>query len=216
MSEQLSSQMPRRSTQPGDAADAVPDVVFGADPDAVVAVDEGDVFHRVVAALEVERPGIGVDGVGLLLGIEDGQTLDRCRIAQLEQGGAILLVPAAGGQDDGADQRLDVDRGLVGADQGHARGNLQAAGDQILAGREPDHAALLGRRIQGLLDGGRVVGLAVRLGPERCDVEIVLRGIFHGIRRSHHRNGDGQGQRRDNNPTHSFRQTLANHVECLL
>jgi hypothetical protein len=38
------------------AANAVPHVAFRPDADAVVTVDERDVLHRVVVALEVERP----------------------------------------------------------------------------------------------------------------------------------------------------------------
>ena len=155
----------------GDAPNPVPHVGLGTDLDAVVAVDERDVLDRVVAALEMERPGIGVNVVGLLVGVEDGQPLDRGGIAHLEQGGCILLVPPAGGEDDGADQRFDVDRSLIGADQGHAHGDLEAASHQILACRESDHATLLARRIQGLLDGGRVVGLAIRFGSEGHHIE---------------------------------------------
>ena len=55
------------------AADAVAHIAFRPDADAIVGVDEGDVLHRVVVALEVERPGVGVDVRGLLLRIEDGQ-----------------------------------------------------------------------------------------------------------------------------------------------
>ena len=149
----------------------MPHVRLGTDLDAVVAVDERDILDRVVTALEMEGPGIGVNVVGLLIGVEDGQSLDRGGIAHLEQSGCVLLVPTTGGEDDGADQGFDVDWSLIRADQRHAHGDLEATSHQKLACRESDHATVLPRCIQGLLNGSRVVGLAIRFGSKRHHIE---------------------------------------------
>jgi len=50
---------------------------------------------------------------------------------------------------------------LLAAHQGHAHGNPQAAGHQVLARGKPDDTAELARGVQGPLDRGRVVGSAI-------------------------------------------------------
>ena len=91
---------------PRDTADAVTNIHFGTDLDAVVTVDQRDVFDGVVSALEMERPGVGMNVVDLLVGVVDAQPLDRCRVSHLEQSGRIFFVPAASRQNHGADQRF--------------------------------------------------------------------------------------------------------------
>ena len=98
------------------------------------------------------------------------------------------------------DQRLDVDRRLLDADQGHAHGNLQAARHQVLARGKSDHAAVLARRIQGLLDGGRVVGLAVRLDAEGGNVNRARRGGCGLAERGQHEAENAKRRRKPSRP----------------
>ena len=127
----------------GDAPNPVPHVRLGTDLDAVVAVDERDIFDRVVTTNEMESPGIGVNIVWLLIGVEDGQSLDRGGIAHLEQSRRILLVPPTGSEDDGSNQGFNIDWSLIRADERHAHGDLEATSHQKLACGESDHATVL-------------------------------------------------------------------------
>jgi len=58
---------------------------------------------------------------------------------------------------------------LIHAADGHARRNLDAAGDQKLPGRQGDDAAALGRGGDGLLEGGGSIGEAGGPRPYYAD-----------------------------------------------
>ena len=44
--------------------------------------------------------------------------------------------------------------------------NPEVTCDQVVPGREPNHAPFIRGLVDGLLHRGRIVGLAIRLGPE--------------------------------------------------
>ena len=146
------------------AADAMAHIAFRADANAVVTVDERDVLDRVVVALEMERPGVGVNVGGLLLGIEHGQAAHRRGMPHLEQRRRVLLVPPAGGQDDRAFQRLGPDRRLHHALQRHARWNAQAACDEVARRRQQHPAAGFRRLVERLLNRRGIIGHTIGLG----------------------------------------------------
>ena len=68
----------------GYASDSVTEIRFRSDANAVVTVDKGDIFHGVVAALKMKSPRIRVNFLGLLVGVENGETLDCCRVAKFK------------------------------------------------------------------------------------------------------------------------------------
>ena len=87
----------------------------------------------------------------------------------LEQGRAILLASSAGGQDHRALERRAPDRRLHHPLKRDAGRDAQAAFDQITPRRELHRAAALGRFIETLLNGRRVVASPVAFGPPGQD-----------------------------------------------
>ena len=156
---------------PHHAADPVAHIVFRPDPDPVVAVDQRNVLHRVVVALQMERPGIWMNLPRLLLRIPHRKSANGRRVTQFKQGRGALLIAASGGQNHHPQQRLAPDRGTVAPFECDSRRDAEAAGNEVSTRGEQHPATQLARRSERLRDGGGVVHLAVPLGTECADRE---------------------------------------------
>jgi hypothetical protein len=154
-------------------ADVVAAGVVRSEVDGAVGIDEEAVDDGgVVGARAADAPGIGSDGVHVLAGVEDGEALDRSVEPEGDKGRAILGALALLGEERGAlvlgpgrrDGEDALERDVVGDEQ--------VGGDAVVAaGHQDDAAAGFGGGVEGLLDGGGVIGLGIADGAEVADIE---------------------------------------------
>ena len=92
------------------AADAMAHIAFGAEADAVVAVDECDVLDRVVVALQMKRPRVVMNVGDDLLGIKNRDAAHGGGMAEFKERRPVFVVASTGGKDDRTRQRLGPNR----------------------------------------------------------------------------------------------------------
>jgi len=107
----------------------VPDIALRSDADTVVGIDESNVFHGIIVALQVEGVRVRGDVRDLLLRVPDSQSANGTGMAHLEKGEPFLLAAPAGSQYDRAFERLTPNRGFHDALKCDPGGNVQAAFD---------------------------------------------------------------------------------------
>ena len=194
----------RLERRAADVADGVELVPLGADLDGLVRVDEGDVVHRDVVAADgrrgADRPRIGHDGVGLLVGVPDDGLADAGAALEGDSGGSVGFAAAADDGQRGALVAALLARLQPVAPQGHALLDDEPALEAVAPCREEhDATPRLCRLVDGPLDrGGRVGRVALRsIHDDGSDHDVVGRELRVHDARTHHPvalRGDEQAQ----------------------
>ena len=192
-----------------DVADQVALVMRSIDPR--VGIEHFHVEHRRVLASHGDGVGIGAGRlVRLLLGVVQHDALERAVGVERDEGRPALAARPLGDQEGravvGRLRESAVADPVVGGDrfpdacQRDRRGHVQVPCEEVRAPRRQDLAAAsLGRGIHRLLEGRRVVVLAVSLRPEISDVERVGNGLPPGRRAEQQQD---QSKHRESGPSH--------------
>lgn len=146
------------------APDAVPHVAFRADPNAVIAINQGKIFEGIVVALKMCGPGVGMNIGHALLRIIDSHPPHRRGMAQLEKSRALLGIAAARGKDNRAIQRFAPHRRFSDTLQDGSGRNPETAFDQVMTRWQPNAAPARPSLIQCALNRRRVIGHAIGFG----------------------------------------------------
>ncbi len=190
-------------------ADQVPLVVRGVDP--AVGIEHLHGEHCRVLAAHGDRIGISDRHVvRLLLRVVEHHALERAVGVERDEGRPVFASPALGDQERrtvvGRLGKSPVAEAVVGGDrlpdarQRDGRRHVQMPREEVRAAGGHDRAAAgLGRGLQCLLEGGRVVATPVAFGPKIPHIERAGNVLPPGRRAKQQHE---QGQHRGNDPSH--------------
>ena len=163
-------------------ADVVQLIVMSAEVNALVGIDQRDIDDAAVHSPSLNGPGIRLHGRRVLIGIKDGDPLDRRALLKVQECRAVFLAGIARCQNHGSAFGVGMVGRLPFSREAYPGRDHQVVIDPVQPpGHVDDTAPVLRGGVERLLNCHGVIGSPIRFRAVVEDADIAIRKRRHRL-----------------------------------